>query len=127
MPNAKWPFPTSGSQGSAMPSPPSGKERLNPSQRRTYEIAACVAHEADLWPSAKDLEERAKLLFPIGWTVEIRISQQGREGAPRAFRLLAHSTFLLQTIPFEMQILSQATSRPDLACWVTRCFRVPPR
>lgn len=99
-------------------------ERLNPSQRRTYSLVEYVDQEADVWKMALSLEERAHLLFPIGWMAEIRIFQQGHIGFPQAFKLQAFCAFTLGGSPFKMEILSPATSRSDLGCWVPRAFKV---
>lgn len=99
-------------------------ERLNASQRRIYSLVEYADQEAQLWPISEDLEQRARLLFPVGWITEIRISQEGHLGFPRCFKLRAYCAFDLSTYPFQILALNPATSRPELGCWVTRAFRV---
>lgn len=99
-------------------------ERLNASQRRTYSLVEYCDSEADLWLMIPDLEARANLLFPVGWMAEIRVTQEGHIGFPRCFKLLAFSAYTLTGSPFKMEILSPATSRSDLGCWIPRAFRV---
>lgn len=121
MPVNPWPFPTAVTQGP--PVDPS-KVRLNPSQRREFVLVEFVDKEADLWPVSKDMEKRANQIFPAGWMAEVRIEMLGREGHPGAYRIRVVSNYLMTTTAFEMQVLSPATSRPDMGCWVTRAFKV---
>lgn len=99
-------------------------DRLNPSQRRTYSLVEYADQEAEVWKKVLDLEARANVLFPPGWMAEIRITQEGHLGFPRCFKLLCYSAYTLGGSPFKMEILSPATSRSDLGCWIPRAFRV---
>lgn len=98
-------------------------EPLNPSQRREYVLVETVDQMADIWPVAEDLERRAKLMFPEHWFAEIRITQ-GIPSNPRGYKVKAFCSYTLTTYPFQMLILSPATSRPDLGCWVIRAFKI---
>lgn len=98
-------------------------ERLNPSQRREYSLSADCEQMSDIWQIAAELETKAKSSFPPDWMAEIRITQ-GTSRFPRGYHIRCYSSYTLGGTPFQMLILSPATSRSDLGCWVIRAFKV---
>lgn len=92
-------------------------------ERREFCLVEEAQTEAQVWVVAKELEARGQAAFPRGWMAEIRVFQGSRQD-PRGYTVKCICNFRLSSTPFEMLILSPATSRSSLGCWIPRAFRV---